>query len=171
MQIRRIVTIPLIGVLVILGGCANPIANALPATVVPAQVPATVAPAQAPAPVAPASAPAPEGLLTVEHSLVVQVTPTQGQSGFIISQLQLSSQDVQQGDEVIIFIVVTNTGGQQGVYTVALKLDDDIIQTQNVTIDGGASSTVALNVITWFPCDIEYKVMAGKLTSTLRVYS
>ena len=46
------------------------------------------------------------------------------------------------GEEVTVSIIVANTGDLTGSYEVTLKIDNVVVATKEVTLDGGASQTV-----------------------------
>ena len=101
---------------------------------------------------------------------MVEVTPASGQAGFLLSQLQIYPEPVAVGDNVTVSVVVTNTGVQPATYTIALKFDDVVITTQDVTIAGGSSTKVELNSMAQYgECNGEFKVVAGDLTANFKV--
>jgi len=63
---------------------------------------------------------------------------------FRVSDLVISSAEVNTGQVVTISCTVTNTGGEAGTYTV--KLGGDFIAEQTVTLQPGESKTVAFKV-------------------------
>lgn len=169
------------GLLLILGACASPSATAkrvsapttlTPTSPTPIPIPApelTPTPTTlVPATYALAPAPGQADFLAGDIGYVVEVTSAPEQVGFLVSQLQVDPEDVAVGDNVTISVVVTNTGGQRGTYKVVLKFDDAIIKTQDVTIDGGASRKVELNVLV--EKYGEFKVMANQLTAKMTVF-
>jgi hypothetical protein len=54
--------------------------------------------------------------------------------------------EIDLGGSVSIDVLVTNTGDLTGSYEVSLKLNDAVIQTQEVTLVGGDSETVSFSV-------------------------
>ena len=174
----RIFTIPLIGVLVILGACNFPAVTA-PVAGVSITTPAVTIPLPTPESGQAGSndnrsilqvnpAPVQDSFSVVEPRYVIQVTPVSTQAYFRLSQLQASPEEVELGDNATFSVVVTNTGEQRNTYTVRLKLDDATKVTQDVTIDGGDSKTVELNAITEkFGV---FKVKADNLTTWFRAW-
>ncbi len=62
---------------------------------------------------------------------------------FRISELDISPAEVDIGDTVTISAQVANTGDLEGTYQATLKIDDEVIETKEVTLAGGASQTVS----------------------------
>ncbi len=79
-----------------------------------------------PEPVAPAIAPAP--------------------AAFTSSSLSISPVEVDIGDEVTIGLLVANTGGKSGSYTVTLKIDGVVVETKEVTVSAGFSKEVTFAI-------------------------
>jgi uncharacterized protein YfaS (alpha-2-macroglobulin family) len=65
---------------------------------------------------------------------------------FIVKNLMMASDACVAGDNVTASVEVTNTGTQQGTYTVVLKFNGEIVKTQDVTLDGGTTKKVELIV-------------------------
>ncbi|GAI28092.1 unnamed protein product, partial [marine sediment metagenome] len=61
---------------------------------------------------------------------------------FTASTLSITPAEVAIGEEVIISILVTNTGGFSGSHKVILKIDDEVVATKEVTLEAGASEEV-----------------------------
>ena len=61
---------------------------------------------------------------------------------FTASTLSITPAEVAIGEEVIISILVTNTGGSSGSHKVVLKIDDEVVATKEVTLEAGASEEV-----------------------------
>ena len=71
-------------------------------------------------------------------------TPT---ASFTTSDMTITPKTARLGEPVEVGVMVTNTGGQQGTYTVVMKLHDGtIVKTQDVTLSGGAKQNVTLNM-------------------------
>jgi hypothetical protein len=159
MKITRIVVIPLVGLLVILGACASPAAT-MPVATAPAgsTLPALPAPVAAtppiPAPVTPIS-PAP--------------APAPGQTVFIVSELKLDPAVVVLGDYMKVSVKVTNTGKERGTYTVVIRFDGNTVGTQDVALDGGSSGAVELNLVMIILG--EHTVTVDQLTTMMEVVS
>jgi len=63
-------------------------------------------------------------------------------AAFTISALAISPAEVNIGEDVTISALVTNTGDLTGTYEVTLKIDDVVVDTESVTLAGGASEKV-----------------------------
>ncbi|MFC2002675.1 CARDB domain-containing protein [Chloroflexota bacterium] len=59
--------------------------------------------------------------------------------------LTISPAEVNIGESVTISITITNTGDLSGSYKAILKVDDAVIATKEVTLDGGASQKVTFS--------------------------
>ena len=66
-------------------------------------------------------------------------------AGFEIS-LSVSPSEVSSGEEVTISVEVTNTGEIAGTYEVILQIDDEVEDTQAVTVAPGETETVTFSV-------------------------
>ncbi len=63
------------------------------------------------------------------------------------SSLAISPRTVDIGEAVSISLLMSNTGEEQGDYTVILKINGVVRQTKEVTLAGGASETVTFSVV------------------------
>jgi len=63
-------------------------------------------------------------------------------AAFVASDLSITPIEVDIGDGVTISALVANTGDLAGTYEVILKINNVVIDTKGVTLDGGASQTV-----------------------------
>ncbi len=63
-------------------------------------------------------------------------------AAFTVSALSISPTEVNVGESVSISLRVANTGDLSGSYKVTLKINNAVVQTQSVTVAGGASKTV-----------------------------
>ena len=68
--------------------------------------------------------------------------PLPAPAAFVTTDLSITPAEVNIGEEVTISILVTNTGGLTGSYEVTLKVDEVLVTTEEVTLDGGTSQTV-----------------------------
>jgi uncharacterized membrane protein len=78
-----------------------------------------------------------------EISYVFPLTPP---AEFQLSDLEITPADAEVGEEVTVSINVTNVGGQAGSYTVPLTVDQVEEDSQTVTLEEGASTTVEFKV-------------------------
>jgi hypothetical protein len=74
---------------------------------------------------------------------VIPPTPAK----FSVTSLDLSSEQVEPGQEVLVTVNVTNTGGSEGSYTLDLTINGEVEQTKTVTLAASASDTVTFVVI------------------------
>jgi HTH-type transcriptional regulator, competence development regulator len=63
-------------------------------------------------------------------------------AAFVTSDLSITPAEVNIGEEVTISVLVTNTGDVTDSYEVTLKIDEVLVDTEEVTLDSGASQTV-----------------------------
>jgi hypothetical protein len=68
-------------------------------------------------------------------------------AAFTASDLAISPTEVNAGGTVTISAVVTNTGDLAGDYQVNLKINDEVVATTVITLDGGASQKVIFTSI------------------------
>jgi len=71
---------------------------------------------------------------------------TPAPAAFTVSSLTISPSQVSVGEEVSISVTVTNTGDLAGTYTVTLKINGIVENTENVTLAGGATELVVFTV-------------------------
>ena len=67
-------------------------------------------------------------------------------AAFVTSNLGVGPDVVRPGEDTVVRVTVTNTGGQQGTYKVVLKVDGETAKTQDVILAGGASRRVLFNL-------------------------
>ena len=181
MRKTAIVAALLAGLLVTLSACAAPAVTAKIAPATAQAIPEPVGPA--PSPVEPEAVVTPEPACPTEPTVVklglgpwsyaaepvkyvFEVTPASGPGSYSIKQLQIYPIEAAVGDNVTFSIWFTNTGTQPGTYTVALKFDGSVIDTQNAAIDAGNSTKVEFESMAKYG---EFKVVAGELTAGLKV--
>ncbi len=68
-------------------------------------------------------------------------------ANFSVTSLDLSNEQVEPGQEVLVIVNVTNTGGYEGSYTLNLTINGEVEQTKTVTLAPLASDTVTFTVI------------------------
>lgn len=66
---------------------------------------------------------------------------------FTISDLSVTSSEVRPAEQVTISAVVTNTGGREGSYTVALKINGTEEAKKEVTLEAGESETITFSIV------------------------
>jgi len=67
-------------------------------------------------------------------------------TAFTIGALDISPAEVNAGGDINVSALITNTGNVTGTYEAILKIDNEVVATQNVTIAGGASEQVAFTI-------------------------
>jgi len=65
---------------------------------------------------------------------------------FKVSDLVVSPGEVVEGEQVTVTVKVTNTGEEEGTHTVNLKIDGLVTELAEVTLEGGASTTVSFTL-------------------------
>jgi len=78
-------------------------------------------------------------------SFVVKPPPAPP-AAFAVRALTISPAEVDIGESVTVSILVTNTGDLAGSYEVTLKIDEAVVATKGVTLDGGASQSVTFTI-------------------------
>ncbi len=100
-------------------------------------------------------------------TFAVMGTATPPPAEFTITSLDLSSEQVKPGQEVIASVNVTNTGGSEGSYTLNLTINGEVEQTRTVTLAPQATETVAFNITKEEPGS--YSISIGGLTGEFTV--
>lgn len=87
-------------------------------------------------------------LLTLLLALALAVTPSvSAQANFEISDLTITPESVKEGEPVTISCMVTNTGDAEGTYTLELKINDEVKDTETVEdLEPEGSQTVSFTV-------------------------
>ncbi|MBN1160857.1 MAG: hypothetical protein JXA17_02770 [Dehalococcoidales bacterium] len=87
-------------------------------------------------------------------------------ASFSVSELILSPVEIYIGETTTVSVTVTNTGDLSGTYSVALKIDDVVMETQQVTLNGHDSRTVdfSLSLNTAGTYNIGIGLLSGVLT-------
>ncbi len=67
-------------------------------------------------------------------------------AAFAAGALTISPTEVGIGQMVTISVLVTNSGNLEGTYQVTLEIDNKVVETQEVTLAGGASDTVTFKI-------------------------
>ncbi len=68
-------------------------------------------------------------------------------ANFTVTSLDLSSEQVEPGQEILVTVNVNNSGGCEGSYTLNLTINGTVEQTKTVTLAPSASDTVTFTVI------------------------
>jgi len=64
-------------------------------------------------------------------------------ASFTVSDLRIAPLEVKKGENVGISVLVSNTGDQAGSFEVKLRVDGEVVGSQEVTLAGGARETVS----------------------------
>jgi S-layer-related duplication domain len=104
------------------------------------------------------------GLLEAELDLKVSELAAK----FEFSNIEISPLEIKQGKEATISVDVANTGTAAGDYTVDLKIDDVVVDSQLVSLSVGNSTTIEFTHVEEEPGTYEVKV--GSLTTTYEVF-
>lgn len=83
--------------------------------------------------------------------VTIRVNPPQTPANFNISQLTISPSEVEVGEEVGISVMVINTGSFTEDYAVSLIINDGLVETKGITLDGGAEQQVTFSIIREMP--------------------
>jgi hypothetical protein len=86
---------------------------------------------------------------------------------FEVSDLVVSPGEVVEGESVNVTVKVTNVGEEEGTHTVDLKVDGLVVDSETVTLAGGASATVSFSVTKTTVGS--YTVKVGDLTGSFTV--
>ena len=84
--------------------------------------------------------------VSVEHSGTFAIIGSIMPAAFSISDLSVSPSEVNIGETVTISLLVTNTGGKSGSYTVTLKINGVKEAEKSLTVAAGSSQAVSFNV-------------------------
>ena len=70
-----------------------------------------------------------------------EVEPETEPANIVYNSITASPTSTETGGEVIITITLENTGGQSGTETIELIINDELIDTETITVAGGATET------------------------------
>jgi len=87
------------------------------------------------------------GNLAVSDEHTFTTLGTAPLAAFTCSTLSISPSEVNAGEAVTVSVLVTNTGNAGGSYEVALKINDVIEATKEITLDAGASQEVTFTTV------------------------
>ncbi len=82
----------------------------------------------------------------VSHLTTFAVLAYAYPAAFVVSNLSITPDEVDIGQEVAISVRITNTGNLEGTYQVVLTLDDQVEATQDITLAGGARITITFKI-------------------------
>lgn len=89
-------------------------------------------------------------------------------ANFEVSNLVVSPLEVESGEEVTISATVTNVGEESGSYTVEVNLNDAVVYTETIPLNGGESTLVTFTVTRNIKAT--YSVEVADLSSTFTVF-
>ena len=89
-------------------------------------------------------------------------------ANFEVSNLVVSPLEVESGEEVTISTTVTNVGEESGSYTVEVNLNDAVVYTETIPLNGGESTLVTFTVTRNIKAT--YSVEVADLSSTFTVF-
>ncbi|KXA92198.1 hypothetical protein AKJ64_03770 [candidate division MSBL1 archaeon SCGC-AAA259E17] len=101
-----------------------------------------------------------------EMSKSFEVKKAVNPAEFEVSSLNLSKEEVKQGETTTASVKVTNTGGKKGTYTAELSIDGEV-KTQSVTLKPDENERVTFQVSREKAGTYEIKV--GELSKSLNV--
>jgi len=78
----------------------------------------------------------------VSHFTTFTILAYTGPATFVASELSITPAEVDIGEEVTITTLITNTGELAGSYKLTLRIDNAVVATREVTLEGGASEEV-----------------------------
>lgn len=78
--------------------------------------------------------------------ITIGATPPPRPAEFEVSDLEITPEEVEEGEEVTITATVTNIGEEEGSHTVELKIDGEVVDSEAVTLAGGASAMISFEV-------------------------
>lgn len=70
------------------------------------------------------------------------VFPLTSPADFQINDLEVTSNEVRVGEEVVVSVRVTNVGGQSGTFSLPLIVNQTVEETRTVTLEDGESRTI-----------------------------
>ena len=82
----------------------------------------------------------------IGHFSAIAVLASSRPASFTVTDLSITPPEVISGESVDVSVIVTNTGDLTGSHEVSLKINDVIVQTEEVTLDGGGSKTISFIV-------------------------
>jgi hypothetical protein len=100
---------------------------------------------------------------TGTFSVVQPLTP----AAFSLSDLKITPASVKVNEAATITVRVANTGETSGTYTVQLKLNGNVVESQDVTVEGLSSQLVTFSVTQ--ATSGTYQVAIGNQSATLNV--
>ena len=81
--------------------------------------------------------------ISIEHLSTYALMAHNRPASCQVDDLSLAAAEVAPGESIVASAVVCNTGDFSGAFELELKLDDEVVETRNISLDGGASKTVS----------------------------
>jgi len=103
----------------------------------------------------------------INHLSIYALMAHNRPASMAVRNFVLTPDEVEPGETVTASIEVRNQGDLTGTYDIILTLDDAVMQTRTVTVDGGSSEAVVFNLI--LDTVGEHRVGLGGLTATFVV--
>lgn len=94
-------------------------------------------------------------------------TPSQPGTGFTFSNLVIANNEVKINEKNIISVKVSNNSPEIDSFTVELRINGTVAQHQDITLEGGASTSVNFNYSN--PTPGAYTVAIGSLTGSFTI--
>lgn len=94
---------------------------------------------------------------------VLELTPAR----FILSDLTILPSEVEAGESITISVKVANEGEEDGTYTIQLKINNETIDTETISLSGGESKVVKFTYTIMHPGT--YAIEVDGLKRTLNV--
>ena len=64
---------------------------------------------------------------------------------FAVSELSINPTSINSGDKVHVSLLIKNTGDLSGTYPITIYVDDEPVETREVTLDGGSNMTLSFS--------------------------
>ena len=93
--------------------------------------------------------------------------PPPSPADFRVSNLAVTPSEVGVGEEVVVSVEVSNSGGSQGTYTATLEINGGAVETKDIVVAAGATETVSFQLTEDTPG--MYTASLDGLTATLKV--
>jgi hypothetical protein len=85
-------------------------------------------------------------IIVVTVIIIPSLTPSPEPAEFRVSNLHVSPDEVGPGETVTVTVEVQNVGEEQGTHQLELIIDGLVEQSESVTLDGGAATTITFTL-------------------------
>jgi len=82
----------------------------------------------------------------LDHFSIYTIMVNTRPADFELSELTITPVEASIGEDVTVSVLVTNIGDLTGNYEVSLTIDNAVVQTKEVTVEGGSSETISFSV-------------------------